>query len=156
MPHLIDTDILVDYLRHIEAAANYLDSIADWSVSVVTGLELIAGAKDKREVAEIDLVLGAYHVVPTNAEIGQLAYNDVSTMTAFAFSMTKKIFSMTKTIFSTTETIFSMTEKIFSGAEKIFSMPNKIVSRMKKIFSKTKKIIFKRESMFFVPEKIFS
>ena len=55
--------------------------------------ELIAGAKDKREVAEIDLVLGAYHVVPTNAEIGQLAYNDVSTMTAFAFSMTKKIFS---------------------------------------------------------------
>src|SRR2546428_4215878 len=85
MPHLIDSDILVDYLRHIEAAANYLDSIADWSVSVVTGLELIAGAKDKREVAEIDLVLGAYHVVPTNAEIGQLAYNDVSTMTAFAY-----------------------------------------------------------------------
>jgi len=63
MPHLIDSDILVDYLRHIEAAANYLDSIADWSVSVVTGLELIAGAKDKREVAEIDLVLGAYHAV---------------------------------------------------------------------------------------------
>ena len=85
MSHLIDTDIFVDYLRHIEAAANYLDSIADWSVSVVTGLELIAGAKDKREVAEIDLVLGAYHVVPTNAEIGQLAYNDVSTMTAFAY-----------------------------------------------------------------------
>jgi hypothetical protein len=43
----------------------------DWSVSVVTGLELIAGAKDKREVAEIDLVLGAYHVIPTNPEIGQ-------------------------------------------------------------------------------------
>lgn len=45
MPYLIDTDILVDYFRHTEAAANYLDSLDDWSVSVVTGLELIAGAK---------------------------------------------------------------------------------------------------------------
>jgi predicted nucleic acid-binding protein len=79
MPYLIDSDILVDYFRHTEAAANYLDSLNDWSVSVVTGLELIAGAKDKREVAEIDLVLGAYHVVPTNPEIGQLAYNIMKT-----------------------------------------------------------------------------
>lgn len=75
MSYLVDSDILVDYLRHTEAAANYLDSLGDWSVSVVTGLELIAGAKDKREVAEIDLFLSAYHVVPTNPEIGQLAYN---------------------------------------------------------------------------------
>lgn len=60
MQYIIDSDILVDYLRHIEAAANYLDSLADWSVSVVTGLELIAGAKDKREAGEIDLLLGAY------------------------------------------------------------------------------------------------
>ena len=79
MPYLVDSDILVDYFRHTEAAANCLDSLDDWSVSVVTGLELIAGAKDKREVAEIDLVLGAYHVVPTNPEIGQLAYNIMKT-----------------------------------------------------------------------------
>jgi predicted nucleic acid-binding protein len=79
MPYLIDSDILVDYFRHTEAAANYLDSLDDWSVSVVTGLELIAGAKDKREVAEIDLVLDAYHVVPTNPEIGDLAYNIMKT-----------------------------------------------------------------------------
>jgi hypothetical protein len=43
-----------------DRSANYLDSLAAWSVSVITGLELIAGAKDKREVAEIDLVLGAF------------------------------------------------------------------------------------------------
>jgi hypothetical protein len=52
-----------------------LDSLDDWSVSVVTGLELIAGAKDKREVAEIDLTLGAYRIAPTNSEIGQFADN---------------------------------------------------------------------------------
>ena len=80
MPYLVDSDILVDYFRHTEAAANYLDSLDDWSVSVVTGLELIAGAKDKREVAEIDLVLVAYHIVPTNPEIGQLAYNIIRPM----------------------------------------------------------------------------
>jgi len=75
MFYLVDNDVLVDYLRHIEPAANYLDSLGEWSVSVVSGLELIAGAKDNREVAEIDVFLGAYHVVPTNPEIGQLAYN---------------------------------------------------------------------------------
>ena len=74
MPYLVDSDVLVDYLRHIEPAANYLDSLGEWSVSVVSGLELIAGAKDNRDVAEIDVFLGAYHVVPTNPEIGQLAH----------------------------------------------------------------------------------
>ena len=53
MPYLVDTDILIDFFRKNEPAIDYLDSLGDWSLSVITGLELIAGAKDKREVAEI-------------------------------------------------------------------------------------------------------
>ena len=59
MPYLVDTDILIDFFRKNEPAIDYLDSLGDWSLSVITGLELIAGAKDKREVAEIDNVLSS-------------------------------------------------------------------------------------------------
>ena len=57
MAHLIDTDILIDYLRHQESAADYLDSLAEWSLSVVSGMELAAGALDNDEVRVIDTIL---------------------------------------------------------------------------------------------------
>jgi predicted nucleic acid-binding protein len=75
MPYLVDTDILIDFFRKKEPAVDYLDSLGDWSLSVITGLELIAGAKDKREVAEIDNVLVIYDAIQVVPEISQLAYN---------------------------------------------------------------------------------
>ena len=36
MTYLVDTDVLIDYLRNMEGAANYLDSIGEWTYSVVT------------------------------------------------------------------------------------------------------------------------
>ena len=39
----------------------------------------MAGAKDEREIAEIDLFLAAYHVLPMNPEISRLAYNIMKT-----------------------------------------------------------------------------
>lgn len=79
MAYLIDTDILIDYLRRQEAAAEYLDSLGEWSLSVISGMELIAGALDKDEVREIDLIFATYQAAPVNAEIGQLAYNLMKT-----------------------------------------------------------------------------
>jgi predicted nucleic acid-binding protein len=73
--YLVDTDILIDYLRHQEAAADYLDSLGEWSLSVVSGMELVAGALNNDEVREIDTVLATYRAAPVSAEIGQLAYN---------------------------------------------------------------------------------
>lgn len=66
MAYLVDTDILVDLLRRNKGAADYLDSIGDWSLSIVTGMELVAGAKNKDEVHEIDIVLATYHAVLDN------------------------------------------------------------------------------------------
>jgi predicted nucleic acid-binding protein len=34
--YLVDTDIFVDLLRRNKGAADYLDSIGDWSLSIVT------------------------------------------------------------------------------------------------------------------------
>lgn len=72
---LVDTDILVDLFRRSEAAGDYLDSLGDWSVSVVSGMELLAGAKDKSEAHEIDIMLATYRTVPLSEDIGRLGYN---------------------------------------------------------------------------------
>ena len=75
MAYLVDTDILIDFFRQNDAATDYLDSLGDWSLSIVTGMELVAGAKDNKEVREIDFMLTAYRAIPLSDDIGQLAYN---------------------------------------------------------------------------------
>jgi len=45
--YLVDTDILIDYLRRQEAAADYLDSLGEWSLSVISGMDLVALDKDE-------------------------------------------------------------------------------------------------------------
>lgn len=79
MAYLVDTDILIDYLRHQEAAADYLDSLGEWSLSVVRGMELVAGALNNDEVREIDTIIATYQAAPMSAEIAQLAYNLMKT-----------------------------------------------------------------------------
>ncbi len=75
MPYLVDTDILIDMTRGKKDAMDYLDSLGDWAVSIVSGMEILAGAKDRREVREIDIMLATYRKVHLSEEIGQLAYN---------------------------------------------------------------------------------
>ena len=75
MAYLVDSDILVDFFRRNEAATDYLDSLGDWSVSIVTAMELVAGAKDKNEVRDIDLMIAAYRSISLSEDLGQLAYN---------------------------------------------------------------------------------
>ena len=60
MASLLDSDILIDMSRGNVAAGHYVNSLDDWSLSIVSGMELVAGAKDKNEVASIDIMLGAY------------------------------------------------------------------------------------------------
>ena len=50
MAYLIDTDILIDVSRANRDAIDYLDQLSDsWTIGIVTALELIVGARDKRE-----------------------------------------------------------------------------------------------------------
>src|SRR5437667_10685861 len=70
--YLIDSD---DFFPQNAGATNYLDSLGEWSVSIVTEMELIAGAKNKQEAADIEMTLGAYRTVPLSEDVGQLAYN---------------------------------------------------------------------------------
>ena len=74
MVSLIDTDVMIDLSRENAAAADYLDSLSDPAISIVTAQELIVGARDKRDLHAIDSLVSAYRVIHIDATIGQLAY----------------------------------------------------------------------------------
>jgi predicted nucleic acid-binding protein len=73
--YLVDSDIMVDLTRGSIGAADYLDSLADaWLISMITCLELLAGARTQRETTDIDLVLSGYRAIPPNEDITRRAY----------------------------------------------------------------------------------
>ena len=75
MPYLVDTDVLIDVSRNNEAAIDFLDQLEDfWSISIITALELIVGARDKKEVTQIDQLIAVYSMIPLTTEIGNSSY----------------------------------------------------------------------------------
>src|SRR3974377_278297 len=75
MAHLIDSDVMVDFTRGDSKAADYLDSLGgDCLLSAITELELIAGARNQREVADLDVLISAYDQIAPNEEIARRAY----------------------------------------------------------------------------------
>src|ERR1700683_1985750 len=74
MVSLIDTDVMIDLSRGNVDAANYLDSLSDPAISIVTAQELIVGAMDKQDLHAIDSLVSAYRAIHIDSEIGQLAY----------------------------------------------------------------------------------
>jgi hypothetical protein len=80
MAHLVDTNVIVDATRGSAAAADYLDRLgAGWSISMITCLELLAGARTQRETADLDLVLSGYHAISPNENIARRAYYLIKT-----------------------------------------------------------------------------
>ena len=71
---MVDTDILIDAAKGNEAAVEFLDSLGSWSISAVTAMEFVVGARNQREAAKIDKFLDQLAIVPLAAEIGELAY----------------------------------------------------------------------------------
>jgi len=75
MPYLVDTDVLVDVSRTSLAAIAYIDGLnGDWALSAITALELICGARNQREVSQIDVLINTYEVIAVDEAIGGRAY----------------------------------------------------------------------------------
>jgi len=84
MAYLIDSDVMVDFTRGNAKAADYLDSLGDdCLLSAITALELIAGARNQREVTDLDVLISAYEQMPPTGGIVRRAY---ALMMAFARS----------------------------------------------------------------------
>jgi predicted nucleic acid-binding protein len=80
VPFLIDSNVLIDVSRGNAAAIKYVDALPEpWSISQVTAMELIVGARDKRELTTIDSFLALYQVVPLSESIGAGAYRLLKT-----------------------------------------------------------------------------
>ena|SRR5208283_4731907 len=76
MPYLIDSDVLIDISRGNQSARKYIDALKEaWVISQVSALELIVGARDKRDLANIDTFLSAYVIVPLRDSSGKKAYD---------------------------------------------------------------------------------
>lgn len=75
MPFLIDSDVLIDVSRGYAAAIEFVDALPEpWSISQVTAMELMVGARNKLGLATIDRFLALYQVVPLSESIGAGAY----------------------------------------------------------------------------------
>jgi predicted nucleic acid-binding protein len=69
-PLLLDTDILIDYLRGRTEAIDYIDGLANpLSISAITVGELYAGVRDGTERTRLDTFLLAFTIIPVDRAI---------------------------------------------------------------------------------------
>src|SRR5260370_35023903 len=80
MPFPIDSNVLIDVSRGNVEAIKCVDGLSEpRAISQVTAMELIAGARDKRDLEAIDGFLSLYPVVPLSESIGTEAYRLLKT-----------------------------------------------------------------------------
>jgi len=69
---LVDTDVLIDYLRERQEAVDYLESRREPLVtSAIVAAELFAGVRDGAERDALESLLEAFEVVPIDAQIAE-------------------------------------------------------------------------------------
>jgi predicted nucleic acid-binding protein len=70
---LLDTDVLVEYLRGRPRAIKYLESLtSDLYISVVSVAELFAGVKGDEEERSLEQFLLAFAVLPVTEKVARL------------------------------------------------------------------------------------
>jgi predicted nucleic acid-binding protein len=69
-PLLIDTDVLIDYLRDYSAAVSYVEAQQErFLISVVTVAELYAGVREGEERARLEQFLRAFEIIPLDLRL---------------------------------------------------------------------------------------
>ena len=64
--YLVDTDVMIDVSRRNAAAATFVDSLDDVTISIITAHELIVGARNQRDADGID---GLIRIYPVHADL---------------------------------------------------------------------------------------
>lgn len=69
---LVDTDVLIDFLRGNDKAIAFIDEFSPYIVlSPIVVAELYAGVKGTDELSALDNFVSLFHVVPINFEIAK-------------------------------------------------------------------------------------
>ena len=71
--YLLDTCIIVDYLRKNKKAALFLSSLEKPLISVITAAEVYQGCRNKKELNEVKKALRFFNIIPINEAISQLS-----------------------------------------------------------------------------------
>ena len=74
---LIETSILVDFLRGYAPARVWIDGLApgEGAISVITAAELVAGCRSRQEQRIVEKELTSYEVIWDSEAISQLAWS---------------------------------------------------------------------------------
>jgi hypothetical protein len=71
-PHLIDTDVLIDFNRMRPEAVDFILNLpARPTISAVTITELFAGVREGREREALEDFISRANVIPVDAQIGE-------------------------------------------------------------------------------------
>ena len=73
MKSLFDTNILVDYLNGIAPAKEEIERTGDRAISIVTWMEVLAGAQEDAEEDVIDMFLRDFRVIDVTRRIAREA-----------------------------------------------------------------------------------
>lgn len=74
---LIDTDVLIDYLRGQPDAVTYLEGLTEHLlISVITLAELHAGVREGDERTRLDQFVRVFQVVPVDSGIARVDYTE--------------------------------------------------------------------------------
>lgn len=77
-PMLVDTDVLIDFLRGEGKACALLEKqksrtvLKDLAVSAISVAELYAGVRDEAELAILDDFVGLFRVIPVTKEVARI------------------------------------------------------------------------------------
>ena len=69
---IIDTSVLVDYLRGLPLAIEFLDSIKLPHISIITWMEIIQGSRNKRDIKINSFFLSNFKVIKIDKQISNL------------------------------------------------------------------------------------
>jgi predicted nucleic acid-binding protein len=70
---LFDTNILIDYLNGVDAARRELARYPDRYISLVTWMEVLAGARGEDEEDVVEMFLRDFHVVDVTRRVAREA-----------------------------------------------------------------------------------
>ena len=70
----MDTDILIDVSKGNERAIGFLNGLEDSTISAISSMELVVGARNKEEITVIEEFLSIYDRVNVNEDISAKAF----------------------------------------------------------------------------------
>ena len=73
MKFLVDSCILIDHLRGVQAATDFLESCGHAAISEITWIEVLVGARDQQSELPLRALLSSFERLPIDQEVSEEA-----------------------------------------------------------------------------------